>query len=924
MPNLTPALGSCKRIAVLARPDRHQYVRPVMTSPDVHDRLQRALGAAYSVERELGGGGMSRVFVADEAALGRKVVVKVLRPELAEGLSAERFKREVKLAARLQHPHVVPLLAAGELDGGVLYYTMPFVEGESLRARLEHAGAMPVPDVVRILRDAASALAYAHERGIVHRDIKPENILLSHGGAVVADFGIAKAIVAAVDAPPPDGTHRSSTLTAAGTSLGTPAYMAPEQAAGDVVDHRADLYALGVVAYEMLCGRAPFEGRTAQQLLAAHATQAPEPIHRRRPAVPDVLGAIVMRLLEKHPADRPQSAEELVHALETIAAAPATTTPGAVRVDAHARGGRRALPLLAAGTLVAIGGIAVGWALASRTSTLDEPARPVIATVGAPPGFDLRPDASQALSPDGSRLAFVAADARGATSIWIRPLDDNAATRVEGTDGGAGPFWSPDGRSLGFFARSELRVVELASGARRTLCPAPRSGGGAWSPDGTIVYAPDFLSVPLYRVAATGGPCTQLTRYRPGDYDHRRPSMLPGGRRVLFSSYRANVALAADLATGAITEVRAPGNEAMFVPPHWLLFRDPSGSSGNSGPLYGQRLDLETLRPVGEARVLLDRTYGIGAYFRFSATARALVAVRPASRPWALVWVNGQSAVTDSVVAPIDAGPVVSAASASVSHDGRSVAFGGMGLWIHSRDRNTATRLGAETVPGQAILDPAWSPGDSLIAYATALRGPIMLRLYHVKEGHADSLYAMGRRSIRALDWSPDGTRIVFQSSAGDSAAHDEIWVYTLATRRAARAFVSTGNASLPRWSPDGRWLAYVSDESGAPEVYVRRSDGTGVGVLVSTAGGDVPRWRADGRELFYRVPDGAIMGVAVTLGRTAVLAQPRVVVSSPPFNQAVRALSVTDDGRGFIAFGRGEPPVFTLILDWAAKMRER
>src|SRR5215208_2284162 len=321
-----------------------------MTKPDVQDRLQRALGDAYTGERELGGGGVSRVFVADEQALGRKVVVKVLRPELAEGLSTERFKREVRLAARLQHPHIVPLLAAGELDGGVLFYTMPFVDGESLRARLERDGGLPVGVVVRILRDAASALAYAHAQGVVHRDIKPENILLSHGGAVVADFGIAKAISASIAVEGVEATRRSSTLTAAGTSLGTPAYMSPEQAAGDVVDHRADLYALGVVAYEMLCGRPPFEGRTAQQLLAAHATQAPEPIDRRRPATPAALAALTMRLLEKHPADRPQSADDVLGALDAIGGTP-QPTPDAVAIEPGARGVRRAMPRVAVAAL---------------------------------------------------------------------------------------------------------------------------------------------------------------------------------------------------------------------------------------------------------------------------------------------------------------------------------------------------------------------------------------------------------------------------------------------------------------------------------------------------------------------------------------------------------------------------------------------
>jgi len=276
---------------------------------DLRDRLQAALGSAYRIEEELGGGGMSRVFLAEETALGRKVVVKVLPPEMAAGVNIERFRREIQLAASLQHPHIVPLHAAGQA-GDLFYYTMPLVEGESLRAKLAREGELPVAETVRILRDVVDALAYAHAHGVVHRDIKPDNVLISGEHAVVMDFGVAKAVSAA---------SGEATLTSLGVALGTPAYMAPEQAAADPhVDHRADLYAVGAMAYEMLCGRPPFSGMTPQAMLAAHVTQVPQPISGQRPAVPQALNALVMRCLEKKPADRVQRAAELLGQLQAM------------------------------------------------------------------------------------------------------------------------------------------------------------------------------------------------------------------------------------------------------------------------------------------------------------------------------------------------------------------------------------------------------------------------------------------------------------------------------------------------------------------------------------------------------------------------------------------------------------------------------
>ena len=280
----------------------------------LRDRLQEALGERYTIERELRGAGMSRVFVATETTLGRSVVVKVLPPEMSGGLSGARFRREVQLIAQLRHPHVVPLLTAGE-HRRLLYYTMPLVDGESLRARIDREGAFPLSPAVKLLREIADALAYAHGRGIVHRDLKPDNILIADGHANVVDFGIAKAVAASHDG----GASEGRPFTSAGVALGTPSYMSPEQAAADPsVDHRADLYALGVLAYEILAGRHPFAGRPPQAMLAAHVTEKPEPVARRRADLPNALAALVGRLLEKRPADRPQSAAEVIQALDAI------------------------------------------------------------------------------------------------------------------------------------------------------------------------------------------------------------------------------------------------------------------------------------------------------------------------------------------------------------------------------------------------------------------------------------------------------------------------------------------------------------------------------------------------------------------------------------------------------------------------------
>jgi serine/threonine protein kinase/tetratricopeptide (TPR) repeat protein len=424
-----PKRTACPMFAASGAPRRR------VTRTDLREELQRTVGAAYSIERELGGGGMSRVFVAEERALGRKVVIKVLPADLSGAVSAERFRREIQLAARLQHAHIVPLLSAGEVDE-LLYYTMPFAEGESLQARLARDGELPVADAVKAIREVADALAYAHRHGVVHRDVKPGNVLLSGGHALVTDFGVAKALGAAA------GEGPAESVTAAGVALGTPSYMAPEQCAADArVDHRADIYALGVLAYEMLTGEPPFRGRSLQQILSAHAAHQPQNVTDIRPSVPPALAALVIRCLLKHPADRPQSADEVLRELEALSTG--------VAVETSNRAGRLSRVAAYTGT-AALLGIAVYAIVTGSPDAISSADSAAVRSVAVLPFANLSPDPQNEYFADGMTEELINAlakveglEVRARTSVFAfkgkevdvrdvgRRLD--VATAVEGS-----------------------------------------------------------------------------------------------------------------------------------------------------------------------------------------------------------------------------------------------------------------------------------------------------------------------------------------------------------------------------------------------------------------------------------------------------------------------------------------------------------
>ena len=881
---------------------------------DLRARLQGALGPAYALERELGGGGMARVFVARDEALGREIVVKVLPPDAAAAVSAERFKREIALAAGLQHPHIVPVLGAGETANGLPYYTMPFVAGESLRQRLAREGELPVAEIAAVLKDVARALAYAHGRGVVHRDVKPDNVLLSGGAAVVTDFGVAKALSASA-------TSGSGTpLTQLGTVLGTPAYAAPEQAAGDAVDHRADLYALGVVAYEMLAGRPPFDHRGAQRLLAAHATETPEPILRRRPATPAPLATLVTRLLEKSPADRPQSADDVLRALDAItpvqtpggipaaggAVMPVSAAPGPARVGWTARVLRLAPWVLSA-----------ALALALSLLLLTRPAaplpRPLVTAVTAPEGQEFVRGPHFALSPNGSRLAFAAIGRDGRRLLWLRRLDGRVAAALAGTDGAAWPFWSPDGQQLGFFAGGRLRTIDAEGGPTRDLCPAPAPSGGSWGTRGVILYA-SLAGAGIHRVRAGGGPCTPLTRVEPEHAAHKRPDFLPDGRHFLFHSQPSRILFAGDAETGAYHALRTNATNALFAWPHYVLFTDPVTPQ----PIYAQRLDLRARRLTGEPTRVVDTMYmsygDLGASTsRDGLLVLAHVGTFVSKR---LVWVDHRGAVLDTLQHRYHG------SAFGLSRDGRRVAFTGRDVWIHDLVRRVAVKADAQPGTGR----PSWGPGDSLVAYTTtASAGPPSVRVYRPSRGTSDTLFTLPDRPLERVDWSPDGRYLSVVRQPGAGAARSEVWLYSLAARRARPLLASPGaNYDDARFAPDGRWVAYTSDETGASEVYLRRLDREAAPVRVSAAGGTQPVWRADGHELFFSTGDQRVFVVPVRLGERAEVGTPRVVVASPPDRLGFTMFQVTPDGARVVLFQQKLPSDLTVLQGWQTALGAR
>jgi serine/threonine protein kinase/Tol biopolymer transport system component len=872
----------------------------------------------YEILAPVGAGGMGEVYRAHDSRLARDVALKTL-PWLfstdAERLT--RFEQEARAAAALNHPNIIAVYDVGQHDGAP-YVVSELLVGNTLRELLT-GGAMPVRRVAEYAIQIASGLAAAHEKGIVHRDLKPENIFVTADGQLkILDFGLAKltqperAASAARDMPttPPN--------TQAGVILGTAGYMSPEQVRGQAVNGLSDIFALGAIVSEMLSGQRAFRGETAMDAMTSVLREDPPDLSRVIPAVPPALVRIVDRCLEKTPARRFKSADDLAFALDAL------STHSSASAAVVIRAGKNTSPRwwIAAAAMLAV--LITAVAIAAYRSW---PAGAVLPTlrveITTPATYD---QVSFALSPDGERIAFVASS-NGRPTLWVRSLRTGSSRELRGTDGAMFPFWSPDSATIGFFASDALNSIDVDGGSFRAIARAPVGTGGSWSRDGTILFTP-VPDAGIMRVSAAGGSVAFLPGSQPAKGGQRFPQFLPDGKHFIY--FIADVAnrgvYVGNIDTPERRRLFDADAAAVFVPPASLLLV-------RAGTLFAQRLDPTSWTidgaavPVAES-VMLD---AVGAAaISASATGSILYRAGGANRQRQLAWFDRSGKALGNAYAPDAASPL----NPVLSPDGRQVALnrtvnGNTDIWLLDLSRAVLTRFTSDPTPE---IFPIWSPDGRQLAYgATDLKsgGGFNLAAKAVAQTGAAMTLLDEIDTGVPVDWSRDGRYILYRKIAllarTDAVVGSDLWASPVDRNVPPFAIAKTPfDERTGQFSPDSAWVAFESNESGRFEIYVQPFPEPSQKTIVSKDGGLQPRWSPDGKEIFFIAPDGELLSVSLRFSRDGRSVDPAAPV--PLFHSRVGSggsnpdYVITPDGQRFLmnTFVEQTAAPLTMILNWA------
>ena len=882
----------------------------------------------YDILSTIGAGAMGVVYKARDTRLGRDVAIKVLPAVFARDPDRlARFDREARAVAAINHPNILSVHDIGSADvvdaeegtARVTYMVTELLDGDTLRARLAQGPLAPRKSA-DVAMQIARGLAAAHDRGIIHRDLKPENIVLLRDGHVkILDFGLAKQSAVSSGS----GEQETIAATDAGTVLGTVGYMAPEQVRGESADPRSDLFALGAVLYELASGRRAFAGPTAAETMTAILRTDPPELSEPPAALPVAFSRVVRHAVEKDPGDRFQSARDFAFALQALGDSSGSGTSqaaaagtGAVRKPIRKR---ELVAWMLAGVLALSAGAALlrPRTAAATSPVIFSPARPWRdATLSSP-----------AVAPDGARIAFIARTS-DSDSIVVRRLDSIAAQPLKGTAGArAGSlFWSPDGRSLGFLAGGKLKVIEIATEKIDVVADAPSGYGGAWGADGTILFSPDERS-PIYRVSAKGGEPKAATTLgkEAGDQAHRWPQFLPDGRHFIFAPWSSDtVTRKIQLASldGTSSQPLFDSESAAIVAGGFYLYVRDQPSR-----LVAQAFNPGTFEPEGRpASVVADENvdfWWTTGEPLLSASAGTLVYTTGKFRETRLTWFNRQGRAVGTVGSPdVYYDPTISDDGTMLAVEKRDADQGGNDLWTVDLARGAFSRL--TSTPGFESV-ATWSPDGRRIAFASD-QGKAQPKLWVKDASGTGTENALVDGRAIPMDWSKDGKHILFIKEGG--ATRWDVWVYDVDRRTSAPLLASTSNEYSPRFSPDGKWIVYVSDEGRGLQAFARSFPDGAIKVQLSADGGLQPEWSGDGTEVFFLAPDSTLMAVGVRpngTGLTVGVATPLFRTNAEPERVFRNQYAAAADGQRFLVMSPLVPPSasrLVAILNWASGLK--